>query len=132
MLEIIHQIYEHAVTCPARIQMTLDGWGHSCPWVRTSVSLSRCLIKMPVPTVSKLPEMVIFGDPLPKSRFSAVSATVFYTNRVTGNIWPRVHGLQWYPYWNLHFFFLKIYRNIIFLGKIDWTMNSKRRWAGDS
>ena len=50
---------------------------------------------MPVPTVSKLPELVIFGDLLPKSRFSAVSATVFYANRITGNIWPRVHGPQW-------------------------------------
>ena len=47
---------------------------------------------MPVPTVSELPELVIFGNPLPKSRFSAFSATFFYANRITDNIWPRVHG----------------------------------------
>ena len=28
--------------------------------------------------------------------------------------------------------FLKIQRNFNFLGKIDWSMNSGRRWAGDS
>ena len=50
---------------------------------------------MRLPTVSKLPELVIFGDPLPKSRFSVVSATVFYANRITGNIWLRVLGPQW-------------------------------------
>ena len=30
----------------------------------------------------------------------------------------------------LHFFF--IYRNIIFLGKNNWSLNSGRRWGGDS
>ena len=34
---------------------------------------------MPEPTVSKLPELVILGVPLP--------------NTQTGNIWPRVHEL---------------------------------------
>ena len=60
---------------------------------------------MPVPTVSKLPELVIFGDPLPKSRFSAVSATVFYANRITGIIWPRVHGPQCggAGWWRIHY-----------------------------
>ena len=32
----------------------------------------------------------------------------------------------------LHFFLLEIYRNIIFFGKIEWSKNSRRRWAGDS
>ena len=47
---------------------------------------------MPVPNVSKLPELLIFGNPLPKSQFSAVSTTVFYANRITSNIWPTFHG----------------------------------------
>ena len=29
------------------------------------------------------------------------------------------------------FFLLKIYRNVICFGKIDWSMNSGRQWAGD-
>ena len=37
-----------------------------------------------------------------------------------------------YPYIILAlFFFLKIYKNIIFFGKNDWSMNSGPRWAGD-
>ena len=42
------------------------------------------------PTISKLPELVIFGGPLPKSWFYVISATVFHANLITGNIWPRV------------------------------------------
>ena len=49
-------------------------------------------IKMPEPTISKLPELVIFGGPLPKFQFPPVSAAIFYENVITGNIWPRVHG----------------------------------------
>ena len=30
------------------------------------------------------------------------------------------------------FLLLKIYRKIIFFGKIDWSMNLGRQWAGDS
>ena len=29
------------------------------------------------------------------------------------------------------FFLLKIYRNINFFDKIDWSMNSRPQWAGD-
>ena len=47
------------------------------------------------PTISKLPELVIFGGPLPKYRFSAFSGTVFHANLKTGNIWPRVDELLW-------------------------------------
>ena len=39
-----------------------------------------------------------------------------------------------YPYINLSLFILyilKIYRNINFCGKIDWSMNSGPQWAGD-
>ena len=50
---------------------------------------------MPEPTVSKHPKLVIFGGPLTKSRFSAVSAAIFHANMITGNIWPRVHGQLW-------------------------------------
>jgi hypothetical protein len=41
-------------------------------------------------TISKHSELVIFGGPLPKYRFSAISATVFHANLIIGNIWPRV------------------------------------------
>ena len=44
------------------------------------------------PIISKLPELVIFGGPLPKSQFSAISATVFQASLTTGNIW--VGGLE--------------------------------------
>ena len=33
---------------------------------------------------------------------------------------------------SLFLFFLKIYRNIFFLIKMDWSMNSGQQWAGDS
>ena len=36
-----------------------------------------------------------------------------------------------YPYLNF-FLLLKIYRNINFFGKINWSVNSGWRWAGDS
>ena len=48
------------------------------------------------PTISKLPEVVIFGGPLPKSRFSAISANAFHANLITGNIWPRVDEQLWH------------------------------------
>ena len=41
----------------------------------------------------------------------------------------------WDPYQHFSFalfLLLKIYRNINFFGTIDWSMNSRRRWAGDS
>ena len=38
------------------------------------------------PTFSKLPELVIFGGPLSKSRLSATSATVFHANLNNCNI----------------------------------------------
>ena len=63
---------------------------HNCPCVKTSVNWSRSSIKVLKPTINKLPELVIFGGPLPKSRFSAISATVFHANLINGNIWPRV------------------------------------------
>ena len=50
---------------------------------------------MPEPTVSKLPELVIFGGPLSTSQFSAISATIFHANMITVNIWLRVHGQLW-------------------------------------
>ena len=53
---------------------------------------------MPDPTVSKLPELVIFGGPLPKSQFSAIFAPVFHANLITGNIWPRVDEPLWHVY----------------------------------
>ena len=65
---------------------------HICPWLKVSLSWSRSSIKMPEITVSKLPELVIFGGPLSKSQFSAVSATIFLVNVITGNIWSKVHG----------------------------------------
>ena len=34
-------------------------------------------------------------------------------------------------YLNLHFFFENIQKNVNCFGKIDWSMNSKQRWAGD-
>ena len=52
---------------------------------------------MPAPTVSKLPELTIFGGPLPKSQFSTVSAAIFYANGIPGNIWPSVNGQVWLP-----------------------------------
>ena len=38
-----------------------------------------------------------------------------------------------YPYINFSqfFFLLTIYRNVNFFGKIDWSMISGQRWAGD-
>ena len=65
---------------------------HIFPWVKASISWSHSIIKMPEPTVSKLPELVIFDGPLPKSQFSAVSATILHANVTTGNSWPKVHG----------------------------------------
>ena len=65
---------------------------HIFPWVKASISWSLSLINVPEPTVSKLPELVIFDGPLPKSQFSAVSATILHANVITGNIWPKVHG----------------------------------------
>ena len=47
---------------------------------------------MPEVTISKLPELIIFGSLLPKSKFSAVSTAIFHANVITGNIWPRVYG----------------------------------------
>jgi hypothetical protein len=68
---------------------------HSCPWVKPVLAevIPKFTIPkstIPKPTISKLPELVIFGGPLPKSRFSAISATVFHANLITGNIRPRV------------------------------------------
>ena len=48
---------------------------------------------MPEPTVSKLPELVIFGSPLSKSQYSA---TIFHANVLTDNILPKVHGQLWF------------------------------------
>ena len=53
---------------------------------------------MPEPTLSKLPELVVFGGPLPKFKFFAVSAAIIHGNVITVNIWPRVHGQLWYPW----------------------------------
>ena len=39
---------------------------------------------MPEPTVSKIPELVIFGGPLPIFEFYAISATIFYANKIIG------------------------------------------------
>ena len=50
---------------------------------------------MPDPTISKLSELVIFGGPLPTSKFFALSTTIFHADMITGNIWPRVHGHLW-------------------------------------
>ena len=50
---------------------------------------------MPEPTLSELPELVIFGGSLNTSQFSAISATIFQANMITGDIWPRVHGQLW-------------------------------------
>ena len=47
---------------------------------------------MPEHTVSKFPELVTFGGPLPKSKFSAVSTAIFHANVITGNIWPKIHA----------------------------------------
>ena len=47
--------------------------------------------QMPELTVSILPELVIFGGPLPQSQFVAVSAAIFHAKVITGNILPRVH-----------------------------------------
>ena len=44
-------------------------------------------------TISKFPELAIFGFSLPKSRVSAISTTVFHANLITSNIWPRVDEL---------------------------------------
>ena len=54
-------------------------------------------MKRPEPTVSKLPELVILGGPLPTFQFFAISATIFHANMKTGNIWLRVHGQLWLP-----------------------------------
>ena len=43
--------------------------------------------------------MVIFGGHLPKSRLSAISATVFHANLITGNIWQRVDEPLWSVGW---------------------------------
>ena len=42
------------------------------------------------------------------------------------------HNQDGYPYLNLSLFLLllKIYGNVNFFGKINWSMNSGRRWAG--
>ena len=52
-------------------------------------------LKRPEHTVSKLSEMVIFNSPLPTFQSSAISATIFHENMITGNIWLRVHGQLW-------------------------------------
>ena len=37
----------------------------------------------------------------------------------------------WISIYKLAFFLLKIYRNINFLDKLDWSMSSRRQWAKD-
>ena len=43
------------------------------------------------PIVSKLPELVKFDGPLPKSQISAISIATLHANMIAGNIWPMVH-----------------------------------------
>ena len=47
------------------------------------------------------------------------------------HIWSGVTRMD-IPIESCNFFFLKIYRNVNLFGKIDWSMNSGRRWAGNS
>ena len=49
---------------------------------------------------------------------------LFFISAFSGSAHMVRNHQDGYPYLNLSFFFLKIYRSVNFFGKIDWSMNS--------